>query len=186
MKHCPSRRSLVLVLLLLGTGCGYQESQFGSDAEQPAKPDSHGYQWHSLYREDIQTIAVPVFTNVTYRRGLEIQLTKAITQDIETHTPYKVVSPQNADTILEGEVSYASNYPLSINPYTNLPQEQQYMITVNFTWKNLRTGQVIVARKGFDQRSSYYPTLGENQDVGAADAIQRLSLSLVEELQADW
>lgn len=171
-------RRIAPLLLLAAAGCGYQ---LAGTADPSA-----GDQPRSLYRHDVQTVAVPTFTNVTYRRGLEQSLSKAIVQNIEAHTPYKVVSEQTADTVLEGEIVFAGNLPLSVNPFTNLPQEQLFSITVNFTWKDLRTGQILVQRRNFDQKASYYPTLGEHPQVGSADAIQQLALGIVQELQADW
>ena len=70
-------------------------------------------------------------------------------EDIETHTPYKVVPKERADTILEGEIVSAKTATLGIDPQTALPQEQEYDVQVNFTWKNLRTGQVMVQRNEF-------------------------------------
>lgn len=175
------RRWSILLAMLLFTiaGCGYQQTGV-YEHEQP------GYQWHSLYREDIQTVAVPVFVNRTYQRGLEIELTKAVIHQMETHTPYKVVSSQRADTILEGEIADAHTGTFSNDPNTGLPQEQSFVMIVNFTWKNLRTGQIIVERHGFDQRAAYFPTLGEGQTVGSQQVVERLALDIVQELQADW
>jgi hypothetical protein len=169
----------VLALFALAGGCGYQQSGV-YEHEAP------GYQWHSLYREDIQTVAVPVFTNRSYRHGDEIELTKAIIKEMEAHTPYKVVSSQRADTILEGEITDAHTATLNDDPLTGLPQTQVYTVIVNFTWKNLRTGQILTERHGFAQKGTYYPTLGEGTPVGAQAAIERLALDIVQELQADW
>ena len=145
-----------------------------------------GYQWRSPYREDIKTVAVPVFVNRTYERGLEVSLSTAVIEDIETHTPYKVVSKEQADTILEGEIVSTKLATLSVNPETALPQEQEFEVQVSFTWKNLRTGQIMVQRKNFDEKTSYYPTLGEDPSVGSQSAVEKLALSIVQELQADW
>lgn len=172
-------RILFGALVLTIGGCGYQQS--GMDHE-----NTNGYQWHSLYRQDIQTVAVPVFTNVSYRHGLEVSLTKAVIQQIEENTPYKVVSSQKADTILEGQITTAQVTTLSNDPYSGLPQEQLFTITVAFTWKNLRTGQELVRRSNFDQRATFFPTLGEGTDVGSQSAIDSLALGIVRELQADW
>jgi hypothetical protein len=162
-----------------GLGCGYQ--QMGVDANL-----TPGYQWHSLYRQDIQTVAVPVFVNRTFRRGLENELTKSVIQQMEEHTPYKVVPKEKADTILEGEIVAAQLTLQSDDSQTGLPQEQEYIIVVSFTWKNLRTGDILVQRRNFDQRASFYPTLGESSTVAASNNIQQLALGIVQELQADW
>jgi hypothetical protein len=162
------------------SGCGYQQQGV---ADRNIAP---GYQWRSLYREDIQTIAVPVFTNISFRRGIEFSLSKAIIQDIEAHTPYKVVSPDKADTILEGEIGSVATNTLTNNLDTNLPQEQSITLHVNFTWKNLRTGKILVERRTFEQKATFFPTLGEGSFEGTQDAVERLAMAIVQELQADW
>ena len=76
--------SLLLAIGMLA-GCGYSRP---GDYDHPTKS---GYQWHSLYREDVQTVAVPIFTNREYRRGVEFSLSKAVINQLEAHSPYKVV-----------------------------------------------------------------------------------------------
>ena len=63
-----------------------------------------GYHWQSVYRQDVHSVAVPIFTTKDFRRGIEFKLTQAIIVQIEARTPYKVESRERADTILEGEV----------------------------------------------------------------------------------
>jgi hypothetical protein len=165
-----------IIALILGTalatgGCGYQMM---------------GVNHANLYRQDIQTVAVPIFLNRTYRQGLETELTKSIIQQLEEHSPYKVVPKDRADTILEGEIVTAPVDLLNPDSNTGLPQEQQYTVVINFTWKNLRTGDILVQRKNFDQRESFFPTLGESASVGSTNTIQQLALAVVNEMQADW
>src|SRR3954470_5944977 len=88
---------LWLTLCFMFTGCGY--STVGGEPSSTS-----GYQWRSLYREDVRTVAVPIFTNKTFRRGVEFQLTGAIVRQLEAKSPYKVVPKERADTILEGEI----------------------------------------------------------------------------------
>ncbi len=172
--------SACCVLAPCSRGCGYQAAGVGD-------PDpKSGYQWRSLYREDVQTVAVPVFANRTFRRGLESDLTTAVIQQLEEHSPYKVVPADRADTVLEGVITDADTTTLSTDTYTGLPQEQSYNITVSFTWKNLRTGQVYAQRRDYDQHTSYYPTLGEPTSIGSTDAAQHLATGIVQEMQADW
>ena len=169
-----------MVLPLLVAGCGYQAAGVGD-------PDATtGYKWHSLYREDVQTVAVPVFVNRTFRRGLETDLTTAVIQQIEEHSPYKVVPADRADTILEGVITDVNTATLSIDVYTGLPQEQSYNITISFTWKNLRTGQIYTQRRDYDQHTPFFPTLGEADSIGSGDAVQHLAAGVVQEMQADW
>jgi len=168
-----------VLALLCGCG-GYTHS---SDYDKPAQ---RGYVWHSLYREDIRTVAVPIFTNKDFHRGVEFILTKAVINQIESQTPYKVVDREKADTILEGEIVAVRASHLSVSASTALPQEQLLTVTVNFLWKDLRTGKILVQQNEFQQSSTYYPTLGESSGLGSQANVEKLALAIVQQLQADW
>lgn len=170
-------RRLILVSLLALAGCGYTQS-----GGEP----SGGYQWRSLWREDVKSVAVPIFENKAFTRGVEFSLTKAIISQLESHSPYKVVPAERADTILEGEIVAIRRQTVSSDSRTAVPQEQLYVVTVNFVWKDLRSGQMLVQRRNFEQTTTYYPTLGEGQFVGSQQLSERLALAIVQEMQADW
>ncbi|MGB7161313.1 MAG: LptE family protein [Tepidisphaeraceae bacterium] len=163
---------------MLLSGCGYNQGA-GND-------DSSGYHWQSLYRQDVRTVAVPIFTTTSFDRGVEFSLSQAVVKQIEATTPYKVVPRERADTILEGQVVDVRNTVLSTDPNSAVPQEQLLAITVNFTWKDLRSGRIFVERRGFEHTATYYPTLGEGRFVGTQHAVEKLALAIVQEFQADW
>ena len=176
-------RRLLLFVLLPSTfilGCGYQQS--GS-----ADTSGHSsYKWASLYREDISTVAVPIFTNRDFRRGIEFGLTSSLIKQMEAHTPYRVAPRDRADTILEGEIVSTDLGTLSRDVRTNVPQEQLYVMTVNFRWTDLRSGRILLERRNYQQTAPFYGTLGEGDFVGSQTAIERLALAIVQEMQADW
>lgn len=163
---------------LLGAGCGY--SQNGSASVG-------GYQWKSLYRGDVNTVAVQVFDNRTFYRGLEFGLTKAVVNQIEAQSPYKVVPKERADTILEGRIDSVGVTTLSLDEHgAVIPQEQRLVMNIAFTWKDLRTGKTLVERRDFQQTASYYPTLGEDRFVAQQQSVETLATAIVHEMQADW
>ncbi len=173
-------RFLPLIMLSLClTGCGYQQSGSSDHAPQ-------GYQWKSLYRGDVRTVAVPIFTNKTFHRGVEFRLTQAVSQQLEAQSPYRVAAREQADTVLEGEITRVRLRTLSEAPGAVTPQEQLYTLKVNFVWKDLRSGKVLAERKDFEQAAPYYPTLGEGQFTGEQQNLERLALAIVQELQAQW
>lgn len=183
-RRASSRWRLLQISLLsalfslLIQGCsGYQQAGSGSRG---------GYQWTSLYRQDVRSVAVPVFTNVDFSRGDEMALTKAVVQQIEQRTPYKVVDREHADTILEGQITRVRRQTVSSDRQSALPQEQLYGIRVDFVWKDLRTGKLLVERRGFEQTSAYYPTLGEGRSQGQLNSAEQLAIAIVQELEADW
>jgi hypothetical protein len=170
--------TLLVCLCLAGVnGCGYSSGSGGGLA---------GYKWSSLYRGDVKSVAVPIFTNRTFYRGVEFNLTKAVVSQMETQTPYKVMPKEKADTILEGEIDRIRVRTISYSPSNSLPQEQLFEVIVNFTWKDLRTGKMYVERRDFRQTAPYYPTLGEEQFAGSQQNVERLALAIVQQMQADW
>jgi hypothetical protein len=183
MKSIHPIRCTVL-LAFIGAGCGYTT---GGGAGLGVDRDSGGgYTQASLYRQDIRTVAVPIFTSKSYYRGVEMQLTQAIVQQIESTTPYKVVPAERADTILEGQVVEIGISTVSNDSRTAIPQEQLYRVSVNFLWKDMRSGRVLVERRNFEQTSAFYPTLAEGRWTGSQVASEQLARGIVQELQADW
>ena len=175
----PRRRIVVAVLAAAAAaslaGCGYSAGE--------AKG---GYAWGSTFRKDVRTVAIPAFGTKAFSRGDEVALTQALIAQVESRTPYKVVPAERADTILEGTVVSAGTGTVSISPFNTLPQESTYTLSVDFTWKDLRTGQVLVDRRNFDQTSTYYPTLGEGRFMGRQQVAEALAGSIVNELSGDW
>src|SRR5438045_2792004 len=136
-----------VVLCVFVFGCSYNNGYSTVGDE----PKNQWYQWRSLYREDVRTVAVPIFKNKDFRRGVEFSLSKAVVNQIEMRTPYKVVAREKADTILEGEIVDIRLHTLSESTRSAIPQEQLYDIKVNFTWKDQRTGIVLCNRTNFEQ-----------------------------------
>jgi len=166
-------RPLSVLTLLLASGCGY--SQGGG-----------GYTWGTTHRPDVRTVAVPIFQTRSFSVGDERTLTKAIVDQLESRTPYKVAPRERADTILEGTIVSVGLSTVSSDRTSSLPQEQLYTVVVDFTWKDLRSGRVLVERRGFEQSTAFYPTLGEGRFAGGQLVAEQLAGAIVEELQADW
>ena len=70
--------------------------------------------------------------------------------------------------------------------FTNQPREQDMVITIDLTWKDLRTGKILMQRHGMQEEGVFHPPLGEGEFVGAQQAIERFALDIVHEMQADW
>jgi hypothetical protein len=165
---------------LLLAGCGYQQAgMVPAGADRPAER-------RSLYRTDLSTVAVPIFTNRTFHRGLEFELTKAVSNHLEATTPYKIVSANRSDTILEGHIVEVTIHTVSGDFRAAIPQEQLMTLRVDFVWKDLRSGRILAQRRNFEQTAAYYPTLGESRFTGHQQAVERLAAAIVQELQAEW
>jgi hypothetical protein len=178
--------SLALLAALPLGGCGYSQADYSFGAGPGAVSAEGVKAGRSLYPQDVRTVAVPIFTNRSFERNVEFNLSKAIVNYIESNTPYKVVPKERADTILEGEVTRIEVDTISNDNLVAIPQEQLLTLRVNFTWKDLRTGRILTQRRHFDQSGTYYPTLGEGRFIGDQENVERLAVAIVQELQADW
>ena len=149
-----------------------------------------GYTTRSQYRQGVSTIAVPIWHRAAdeYRREIEIRLTESLVKRIEAETPYKVVDRSRADTVLEGTLRRVQQSVLSFDPRTRQAREIQARFLVDFTWKDLRTGEVLVERKKFPVTTEYIPPcpFGEDFFLGSEDAVNKLAQRIVEQLAEPW
>ena len=147
---------------------------------------SCGYSSKPTYMKSVRTVAVPIWGNKTFRRDWEFRLTEAIDKNIEMRTPYKIAPLADADTVLEGTISSISETVLTRRFGINLPRENQLTVVVSFTWKDQRSGRILVERASFNRGSTEIPQIGERVADAEQLAIERLAAGIVDQLQTDW
>ncbi|MDY7107914.1 MAG: LptE family protein [Planctomycetota bacterium] len=147
-----------------------------------------GYSTESVYSTAVRTVAVPIFENETFSRGLEFELTDAVIKEIEARTPYKVTTQPRADTILTGRITRVELDQLSKSRLTGLGEEVVLSVTIDFEWKDWRTDAPLVARRSFSGHGLAVPSAptGERLELGRMAAVQQLARDLVEEMRAAW
>lgn len=153
-----------------------------------ASDPTQGYAWQSSYDETIRTVSVPIFTNNTYARGLELELTDAVIKEIQRSTPWRVAGPSEGQTELVGNISDSRLQRLSTNRDTGYSQELDVELTVDFTWKDRRTGKPLVARTNFTAAETFIPSapVRERIEVGQHAAVQRMARDIVNEMRSSW
>jgi hypothetical protein len=168
-----------IVLLLLAAlnvgigGCG--------------RGQSGGYSNQWLYADNIRSIYVEMFENPTLRRGHEYGLTDAVAKRIEAETPYKIVADRNrADTLLSGRISSISEMVLTGELETGQPLEKQFMISAVVSWKDLRSGKVLIEGRSVTASASFSPFQQQRLGYAAAVATNRLAEQIVELMQKPW
>ena len=145
-----------------------------------------GYSSKPPFNASVRTVCVPIFTNKTFRREWEFRLTEAIDKNIEYRTPYKIAPRKDADTILTGEITQIQENVLTTRFGTDLPRESELTVVVNFTWKDLRSGKILVERRSFNRSATEIPQIGERVTDAEQLAIERLATAIVDQLQSDW
>jgi hypothetical protein len=133
------RRHAALAVLLAGlalTGC-----------ESGGHFTFLGYTTRPNYDTCIRTVYVPIFKCTIMldetRRQIPFDLTRAVVREIESKTPYKVVSDRSrADTELTGTVVALTKNLLNRNPLNEI-REAETVLTVGIVWKDLRSGEYL-------------------------------------------
>lgn len=165
---------LVLLCATLHAGC--------------AKDPSKGWSTGSTHPEAFSTVAVPLFINRTYERGLERDLGNAIVSEIESTTPYKVTGTGKADTMLRGTITQARLREISKSVSTGLALETLYEVTIDFEWVDLATGEPIAARNRFSSSAMFTASRPAQEPVELArfKVVQQLARDLVDAMRANW
>ncbi len=170
-----------LVVLLLAVGCW-------------------GYRAGNLFREDIRTIYVEGFDNRTFRRGLEVPLTRAVMKEIKLRTPLLPAARDQADSILTGEL-------VDVTEHTRVKAErgtillQRVSLEVRYWWRDRLTGADLVEPRTIVESTQVVtPAVelgaGVDGDPVPADLvpqeapfevpIRELAQRLVESMEANW
>lgn len=161
----------VLLALALLTGCGYKA----------------GF----LVRDNIETVAVPVFANDTFYRNLEIDMTKAVVDRIEKETPYKLADSSDADAILEGRIT-RYGFTVLQEDARNTTTASEVIVSVEVTLTDPHTGSVIskaTIRDGESFSSFVQESQGQSESEAFARArlFRRVAQAAVEKtLEHDW
>lgn len=155
-----------------------------------------GYSFHDTWDdEDIASVAVPLMTNSTYTRGIEVLLTEAVNKRIQSLTPWSIQPERVADTVLTARITEADLRRLSTDRGTGLAEEYAYVITVSYEWKDARTGEVLVSRQNFRESSTFVPeirtggTIGDGNEpleIGQYGAIDAIATAIVRSLRSSW
>ena len=164
-KHTSAtcRAIVAMAVIALGSGCGYSAK--------------------SLTPPGIRTVAVPVIENRTFRELLELPLTRAVIQEIQTKTELQVVEPERADSILEMTIADVEQRVLT-EDLTDEVTEFRVTVVIDAVWRDLRTGEILWRRTGLRESDEFRTPLGENLEVGQERAFDSMARRIVQQMEA--
>ena len=106
--------------------------------------------------ENIQTIAVPPFTNGTTEFKIEQYMTAAVVDELISRTRYRVVSDApNADARLQGSVVGFYAVPSNYDPITQRATSVTIVANLSVTLWDSRSGQAIYQNPNLEHRGRY-------------------------------
>ncbi|MFO0839571.1 MAG: LPS assembly lipoprotein LptE [Phycisphaerae bacterium] len=145
-----------------------------------------GYSTDKLFRSDVQTVYVEMFTTKEFRRDLEFGLTEAVKKRIATDTPYRLAPREKADTILKGEVLEERQAAFAPDFRSRLPRDKQLTLAVRVQWQDVRSGKVLLDQPVLLQAVDYSPPTGETEKYAQQKATDRLAARIVAKMYDDW
>jgi len=116
-----------------------------------------GYSLRGSLPEDIKTVGVPVFGNLTQEPAVENVITAAIIDAFATNSRLVVVRPENADSILEGEVVGYVLQPIAYNRAANVT-EYRLVVTLNLRYRDVRRNELLLQEAGFREKADFRST----------------------------
>jgi hypothetical protein len=153
-----------------------------------AADPSEGYAWGDAYRDEVGSIAVPIFENQTFARDLGLDLAEAVLKQVQFRTPWEPAPRSRAQTVLNGAVTGFELRQLARDRNTGLVAELAVVLTVSFEWIDSRTGEVLVSRRRLVVGESFVPAqaAGEPLEAGRAAAVEEAAREIVEALRSSW
>jgi hypothetical protein len=145
-----------------------------------------GYTTQRPFPDDIQTVAVEMLQSKEFRRELEFQLTEAVAKRIEMDCGYRIADVSRADTLFSGEILEVQQRTLGEGFETHLPRETAATIVMRYTWKDLRTGRILVDRPRFAFTTSYIPAVGETFQKGMVRGLDGMAEAIVQTMETGW
>lgn len=159
---------------------------FVAAALVPVAGCGKGYQNSWPYPQQIQTVYVEMFDTSSFRRGYEYILTDAICKRLEAQTPYKIVSDRNvADSILSGQMGIGTSV-LATDYYSGTPIEKETLVTVTVTWKNLKTGELLISGEKVYASGTYSNPLGQTFEYSIDRAVNKAAVKVIELMENPW
>ena len=129
-----SRLALLLAVTVLLAGCGY--------STQGSLPGH------------IKTVAVPVFKNNTLEPGVETAITSGVVNAFSSGGRVRVVSTDQADAILSGEVVGYSLDGLAFDRNANV-RAYRLRLVLNVEFRDMRRGGLLWRQEGLEETSDF-------------------------------
>lgn len=113
-----------------------------------------GYSLRGNLPPHVKTVAVPVLVNRTAEPAVENFLTQALVDAFSTNGRLRVVRPEQADSILEGEVMGYEVQSVAFDPRANVRQ-YRLVVTLNLRFRDVRENSVLFERNGYQERADF-------------------------------
>jgi len=152
-----------------------------------------GYRIGGNYDPEIRTVYVPIFTSDLFRRDVNLELTEAVQKEIQSRTPFRLASSDNADTRLTGRLIEIRKDVLGETRFDDARQ-LQLSFAVEILWEDTRGGRLIrqssipIDRDSHQilAQTNFAPEVGQSYATAKHQAITQLARRIVDKMEAPW
>ncbi len=174
-NHKGTRKVVFVILICLTTfafcGCSWISN----------------YSTDSLYPEGVRSVFVEIFDNESFRRGVEYELSEALSKRIEAEAGYKVISSRDrADTVISGKIVSVLESAPTVERETGRVLEKDVELLAVVNWKNLKTGELLIDNAVVNASASYSEWQRQGFRYGSALAANKLAQRIVELMEREW
>ena len=128
-----------------------------------------------------------MFESQSFRRGIEFDLTRALTEQLELHTPYRLAGDRRtADTVLSGTIRNVSESVVADQRELDRPVANEVVMMATFSWKDLRTGRYYVEEQKVRVAADYAAMLGASWETAAREAANEMAVRILEAMESPW
>ena len=113
-----------------------------------------GYSFQGTLPAHVKTVAVPIFVNRTQQPAVENVITRAIVDAFATNGRLRVVRPEDADSILEGEVLQYTVGAIAVDPSLNV-QQYRLGVTLNLRMRDVRQNRLLFEQANFSEQADF-------------------------------
>lgn len=129
-----ARALLVLLLAAVAGGCGYTV--------------------RGTLPSHINTIAVPIFRNLTEEPAIESLITRAVVEAFSTNGRLRVVGSGQADAVLDGEITTYRVHSIAFDRDANV-RLYRLVVTVNLRLRDVRRKTVLFQQSGVREQADF-------------------------------
>jgi outer membrane lipopolysaccharide assembly protein LptE/RlpB len=131
-----------------------------------------GYSFRGSLPDHIQTVAVPIFVNKTGEPAVENFLTNAVVEAFSTNGRLRVVRREEADAILEGEVT---SYVIESIAYDSQANIRQYrlVVTMNLKLRDVRRNAVLFEEPRLREKADFQVMNAVSQTIAREETAVR-------------
>ena len=131
-----------------------------------------GYSFRGNLPDHIKTVAVPLFTNKTSEPAVESLLTSAVVQAYASNGRLRVVRPEEADAILDGEVVGYSVQSIAFDNQANV-RLYRLQVKMNLKLRDVRRNSVLFEQQDLRESSDFRVLGAVSQTIGAEEGAVR-------------